>query len=37
VKNMENASSTAEVQDETGQKEAARDFDPSVVIFACRH
>jgi hypothetical protein len=34
---MDNASTTAEVQKETEQKEVAVDFDPSVVIFACRH
>lgn len=34
---MDNASRTAEVPNEDGPKEADKDFDPSVVIFACRH
>ena len=34
---MDNASSPAEVQNEGEQKEVAVDFDPSVVVFACRH
>ena len=34
---MDNASSAAEAQNENEQKEVARDFDPSVVVFACRH
>ena len=37
VKKMDNPSSTAEVQNEGEQKEVAKDFDPSVVVFACRH
>jgi hypothetical protein len=34
---MENPSSTAEVPNENEQKEVPKDFDPSVVVFACRH
>jgi hypothetical protein len=34
---MDNASSTAEVENNVEKKEVAGDFDPSVVIFACRH
>jgi len=34
---MNNESSVAEVQNGNEQKEVAKDFDPSVVIFACRH
>jgi hypothetical protein len=34
---MDKASSTAEVPNENEPKEVAKDFDPSVVIFACRH
>jgi len=34
---MDNASSAAEVPAENERKEVDKDFDPSVVIFACRH
>jgi len=34
---MDNESSAAEIPNESEQKEVAKDFDPSVVIFACRH
>jgi hypothetical protein len=34
---MDNPSSAAEVPNENGPKEVAKDFDPSVVVFACRH
>ena len=34
---MDNESSAAEIPSENEQKEVAKDFDPSVVIFACRH
>ncbi len=34
---MDNASSAAEVPNENEQKEVDKDFDPSVVVFACRH
>jgi hypothetical protein len=34
---MNNESSAAEIPNEKEQIEVAKDFDPSVVIFACRH
>jgi hypothetical protein len=34
---MENESSAVAAQEEKGRNGAARDFDPSVVVFACRH
>jgi hypothetical protein len=34
---MESESTAAAVQEEKGREGAARDFDPSVVVFACRH
>jgi hypothetical protein len=37
VKEMDNASSAAEAHGENEQKEVVEDFDPSVVVFACRH
>jgi hypothetical protein len=37
VEKMDNTSSTAEVENNAEKKEVAEDFDPSVVIFACRH
>jgi hypothetical protein len=37
VKQMDSRSPTAEVQNEKERKEVTQDFDPSVVIFACRH
>jgi hypothetical protein len=34
---MDNALPTGQVPSENEGKEAAKDFDPSVVVFACRH
>jgi hypothetical protein len=34
---MDNPSSAVEVQNGNEQKEVDKDFDPSVVVFACRH
>jgi hypothetical protein len=34
---MDNPSSAAEAHGENEQKEVDKDFDPSVVVFACRH
>jgi hypothetical protein len=34
---MNNPSRAAEVPNENEPREVAKDFDPSVVIFACRH
>jgi hypothetical protein len=37
VEEMENPSRAAEVPKENEPKGVAKDFDPSVVVFACRH
>ncbi len=34
---MNNEPSVAEAQNVTERNEVAEDFDPNVVIFACRH
>jgi hypothetical protein len=34
---MDNESAAAEVLNESEPKEVDKDFDPSVVVFACRH
>ena len=34
---MDNESAAAEVPIESEPKEVDKDFDPSVVVFACRH
>ncbi len=34
---MDSASPAAEAPEELEQKAVDKDFDPSVVVFACRH